>query len=118
MTSAEAMLNDIRAHIVEYRSGEEAVPLRYAQLVHMISELDWSLVNATSPYPSSWVRTRVIVRGISAECGHCGGNADFQERWHHSGGPKDMWQEGSSLSDTNGCGAKFEVVTTLEIYPE
>ena len=37
----------------------------------------------------------------------CGGNASPNETHHVHGGPGHMYQKGSALSDTNGCGAKF-----------
>lgn len=50
---------------------------------------------------------QLIVGGWSTDCSHCGGNADATEDFHHHGGPRGAYSSGSSLSDTNGCGARF-----------
>lgn len=43
----------------------------------------------------------------SSSCSACGGNADPHEERHVHGGPKSMWDDDSTLSKTNGCGALF-----------
>jgi hypothetical protein len=50
----------------------------------------------------------VIIGGWSSKCSACGGNADYYEDSHISGGPKSMWDKGSSLDEKNGCGAVWD----------
>lgn len=51
----------------------------------------------------------------SSTCYACGGNAQLDEKQHTHGGPKSMWEPGSDLGSTNGCGATYTHVTSM--YP-
>ena len=59
---------------------------------------------------------KVLVGSFSSQCSECGGNADPNEEAHIHGGPKSMWQEGSALSDENGCGAEFTERVNLYVW--
>ncbi len=59
---------------------------------------------------------QIIIEGWSSYCSHCGGNASPRERHHVHGGPKSMWDKDSSLSNQNGCGARF--TNTDDLFDE
>lgn len=53
---------------------------------------------------------KLYIGGSSTQCGACGGNASPHDLTHISGGPGSCYADGSSLEDTNGCGADFTEV--------
>jgi hypothetical protein len=50
----------------------------------------------------------IIIGSWSSKCSECGGNASCDDTAHILGGPHSAMDEGSSLSDQNGCGATFD----------
>jgi hypothetical protein len=124
--NAEEVLRLLRQACVQFRQDREKADDKYgragansrlAEFVGMVSALDYLLTHGISPLPVTWTRTKVIVNGFISKCGHCGGNANHEERRHYHGGPGDFMAPDSSLDHTNGCGAIFESILHVEILP-